>query len=198
MTACGLRPRAPATGTLLALLLALATGLNAPGALADQRAPELESLFRSLAEASGLDAANAIEQRIWALWFDSPDSAAETLLTQARDTASGGDLDTALALFGELTTRYPDYAEAWNQRAILHYLRGDLRSSLDDIARALELEPRHFGALAGRGQCYLRLDRPRESLAAFEASLAINRWSLDVRRQAEMLRTYLDQQQTPI
>lgn len=198
MTVCGVRPRTRSSSALLALLLLLVAGLNAPGAAADQRAPALDGLFRALAEAPDPAAANAIEQRIWALWFESPDGAAETLLEQARDAASAGDLDTGLALFEQLTSRYPDYAEGWNQRAILHFLRGDLQGSLDDIARALELEPRHFGALAGRGQCYLRLDRPQESLAAFEASLAINPWSPDVRRQADMLRTYLNQKLTPI
>jgi tetratricopeptide (TPR) repeat protein len=172
---------------LSALLLVLWTGPGSQTLLADQTAPELDGLQ-----------AEAIEQRIWALWFDAPDDRAEVLLDEARDLASGGDLDGALARFERLTTGFPDYAEGWNQRAILHYLRGDLRASLDDIERTLRLEPRHFGALAGRGQCLLRLDRPADALEAFEASLAINPWSQDVRRQAEMLRNHLEQQLTPI
>jgi tetratricopeptide (TPR) repeat protein len=183
---------------LRALLLVCIASLSAPASRADQGAPELDGLFEALAAATDVQAASAIEQRIWSLWFEAPDDTAESLLNRARDAASAGDLESALALFEDLTNRYPQFAEGWNQRAILHYLRGDVQGSLDDIARALELEPRHFGALAGRGQCYLRLDRPQESLAAFEASLAINPWSPDVRQQAETLRTYLNQKLTPI
>ena len=188
--------RARGTALLLVLLAVLAGA--AAGASADQTAPELDQLFRALSEAGNAHAGALIEQRIWALWFAAPEPEAARLLEQARAAAEAGAPDAALALFGQLTSEYPEFAEGWNQRAIMHYLVGDIERALDDIARTLELEPRHFGALAGRGQCYLKLERPHESLQAFEESLDINPWSTSVVNQIEMLEAYLEALTTPI
>jgi hypothetical protein len=38
----------------------------------------------------------------------------------------------------------------------------------------LELNPFHFGAQAGMGQCFLKLRRPRAALRAFRQALETN------------------------
>src|SRR3546814_17341199 len=55
-----------------------------------------------------------------------------------------------------------------------HYLLGNYGESLADIAETLALEPRHFGALSGRGLVYLRLEDAQRALDAFEQALAIH------------------------
>jgi len=182
---------------MFALLSALWIGA-AMSAAADQTAGELPSLFADLAEAPNAAAAQEIEQRIWRLWFDAPNAKAADLFQRGRDTAQRGDLVGARALFDELVESSPRYAEASNQRAIVHFLLNDLDGALADVAKTLELEPRHFGALSGRAQCYLRRQRPREALTAFDAALDINPWMDMVRRQADALRTMLAPAQTPI
>lgn len=184
----GCRPLA----VVLSVLLCLA------GLAPVTRAAPPDELFLALADAPDPMTAATIEQQIWEQWMAGPEPPARELLARARDAATGGDLAGATALFDELVLRYPDYAEGYNQRAILHYLTGDLEASLADIERTLALEPRHFGALAGRGQCYLRLDRPLEALHAFEASLTLNPWSRDVQQQVQQLRLRIEQQSTPI
>lgn len=184
-------PRAIGTALLCCVLLA-------PAAFADQTAPELDALFTALGKAADREAAAGIEQQIWAHWTAGPSPQANALLDDARAAAETGDAALALALFERLVNEFPDYAEGWNQRAILHYMQGDVQAALDDIARVLTLEPRHFGAYAGRGQCYLRLERLRDSLLAFEASLHINPWSTNVAQQAARLREYLAEKLTPI
>jgi tetratricopeptide (TPR) repeat protein len=187
----------PRTLVRFALLVYVWIGV-AMSVAADQSAAELPSLFAELAEAPNAAAAQDIEQRIWRLWFDAPNAPAAELFQRGRDTAQRGDLAGARALFDELIESSPRYAEAWNQRAIVHFLMNDLDGALADVAQTLELEPRHFGALSGRAQCYLRRQRPREALAAFEAALDINPWMDLVRRQAEALRTMLAPAQTTI
>ena len=177
-----------------ALLLAL---LTAP-LQADQHAPELDTLFAALTASGTAEEAASIEQQIWTHWMVGPTAAADELLAQARSAADAGQTDAAVDAFDKLSAQFPDYAEGWNQRAIMHYLLGDIQGSLTAIERVLTLEPRHFGAYAGRGQCYLRLERPRESLAAFEASLRINPWSATVQQQIEVLRSYVQEKLTPI
>jgi tetratricopeptide (TPR) repeat protein len=51
---------------------------------------------------------------------------------------------------------------------------GRYDESLADIVTTLDLEPRHFGALSGRGMIYQRLGRNLDAIAAFKDALAIN------------------------
>lgn len=68
----------------------------------------------------------------------------------------------------------PDLAEAWNQRAIAHFGLGAYAESIADCHQALELNPYHFGAAAGLGQCYLELGKPRLALESFRRALGLN------------------------
>ena len=167
-------------------------------ATADQTDQRLAGMFSELANAANPIAANKIEQEIWAIWLAAPDPQVNEWLDEARAATNSGAITSALEIFDRVTAAYPNFAEGWNQRAIMHFLLGDFESSLSDIARTLELEPRHFGALAGSGQCYLRLELFQESLISFEAALQVNPWMSAAKQQVEMLRAYLKQQQTPI
>ena len=51
----------------------------------------------------------------------------------------------------------PTWAEAWNKRATVFYMVGEFEKSQDDIDKVLELEERHFGALAGQGMVNIQL-----------------------------------------
>ena len=172
--------------------------LCAGAALADQSDPRLPQLFSDLGDAPDPRHARNIEQQIWSIWFESPDSGAQETLNQARNAAQSGAVNQAMILFDQLVIDHPGYAEGWNQRAIMRYLTGDVSGSLADIERALALEPRHFGALSGRGQCYLRQDLYRDALNAFEDAISINPWINSTARQIEMLKAYIRQLQTPI
>ena len=80
----------------------------------------------------------------------------------------------------------------------MHYLLGDIPRSLQDIQQVLTLEPRHFGALSGRGQCMLQMQQFDDALGAFEAALTIHPWLPAARQQIEMLQTILNQRNKPI
>ncbi|MCZ6893774.1 MAG: hypothetical protein O7H40_06970 [Gammaproteobacteria bacterium] len=190
---CGIASLSRAPAILLLCVLAWA-GF----ATADQTDQRLAGMFSELANADNPIAGNKIEQEIWAIWLAAPDPQVNEWLDEARAATNSGAITSALEIFDRVTATYPNFAEGWNQRAIMHFLLGDFESSLSDIARTLELEPRHFGALAGSGQCYLRLELFQESLISFEAALQVNPWMSAARQQVEMLRAYLNQQQTPI
>ncbi len=192
--------RQPLTGLRRACLM---LGLSIlfmipPGLIADQNDARLPQLFSDLGNAPNAHSARAVEQKIWAIWFESRDPAGRELLDEARSSAEAGDARGAIALFDRLVTEHPDYAEGWNQRAIMRYLLGDVAGSLQDIERVIELEPRHFGALSGRGQCFLQQERYQEALGAFEDALSVNPWIESAARQIEMLRTYIQDRNTPI
>jgi len=73
-----------------------------------------------------------------------------------------------------LINEAPAFAEAFNQRAILHFQNDDWHKSIADCERTLKLNPYHFGAAAGMGRCYLKLGRHRAALKAFRHALRIN------------------------
>ena len=180
----------------IALLLALLVSWPLLAG-ADQRAPELATLFAALSNADDAAAAHVVEQQIWELWFKPPNEHAGALFTQGRSAVEKGELPAAKAAFDQLISEFPEFAEGWNQRAIVHFLLNDLEAALADVDKTLALEPHHFGALSGRGQCYIRMERPREALAAFEETLKVDRWLDGIAQQTEMLRAFVNRQHRP-
>jgi tetratricopeptide (TPR) repeat protein len=102
---------------------------------------------------------------------------------QLRQAIQVDDFAAALAALDELVAEAPNFAEAYNQRAILFFRRGEFARSVSDCQAALRLNPFHFGAAAGMGQGYLKLRKPRAALRAFKRALEINP-SLDHLRDA--------------
>jgi tetratricopeptide (TPR) repeat protein len=86
----------------------------------------------------------------------------------------GGDLHQAIATFSRIIELKPGFAEGWNKRATLYFLAGDYRKSLADCAQVIKRNPYHFGALAGYGQIYLRLEDYARALDYFRRALEVN------------------------
>jgi len=112
---------------------------------------------------SGSNRFSQIEQAIWKLWMISGNPEVDALMPQVLEARRWGDYTKALELLDRVIGIEPEYAEAWNQRATLHFLRGEYEQSLAAVATTLELEPRHFGALAGRA--LIRMRQGRTALA---------------------------------
>jgi len=140
----------------------------------ETREVALDRLFASLHQASGEQAAKAVEQKIWELWsrFDSP--TAEVLLGQAVVAMGASENTASLEILDRIVASYPTYAEAWNKRATLHFALGNYEASLRDIDKVLDLEPRHFGALAGRGMIYQTQENWTAALNAYREALSMN------------------------
>lgn len=81
---------------------------------------------------------------LWAVWFraDTPRNAERLRLgVQLRDR---GRLDEAYRLASDIIEQAPDFAEAYNQRAITSFMLGHLNESATDCIRTLELNPYHI------------------------------------------------------
>ena len=138
------------------------------------REESLDRLFASLRKASGEQVAKATEEKIWELWSRSDSATAEVLLGQAVVAMGAADNAASLEILDRIIAAYPSYAEAWNKRATLHFMLGNYETSLSDIEKVLDLEPRHFGALAGRGMIYQRQGKWSAALSAFREALSMN------------------------
>jgi tetratricopeptide (TPR) repeat protein len=76
--------------------------------------------------------------------------------------------------FETLIRKSPRYAEAYHQRAIFHFRRGDFARCIADCEKTLRLNPVHFGAAGGMGQCFLKQQKLRAALRAFRRANRIN------------------------
>ncbi len=74
----------------------------------------------------------------------------------------------------QLLETAPELAEAWNQRAVAQFGLGQFEPSIRDCRRTLELNPFHFAAATGMGQCYLQLGNRQAALDSFRLALRIN------------------------
>src|SRR5690606_34757554 len=115
------------------------------------RTRNLEFLFGALKVAPDETSAKAIEDRIWAMWFQSPSATAQLLMDRVRTAVAAQDSDLAIKLLDSIVQLKPDYVEAWNRRATLYFNKKDFSRAIADIRQVLALEPRHFGAMAGLG-----------------------------------------------
>lgn len=170
---------------VLVLLLFCAT------AAADQTDERLPGLFEDLESAGDASTAQVVEDKIWQLWLDAPDENSHLLMSQLTRAMSSGQLNMALNLADQLIDSAPEFAEAWNKRATIHYLIGDDDESVADIRKTLSLEPRHFGAISGLGLIFMRQGNMEAALEAFEQVLLISPASSSAQRSVDRVRQEL-------
>ena len=156
---------------LLLLVAAMATPAWADGAK-DRAA--LDLLFAELKVAPDADAAHEIDQQLWVYWTVPSDPVLAARMSDVLSARGMGDASGAIGLLDKLIADYPDYAEAWNQRATLYYAIGNYEASIADCGHVLALEPRHFGALSGRALIYLTLGKRALALKDMAAALAVH------------------------
>jgi tetratricopeptide (TPR) repeat protein len=161
-------------------------------ALADIKKPDLDTRRRAaawLGEVGRMTDAPALigalgdddevvrvlaEHSVWKVWSRSGEAEADGLLQIGIEQMSRGDGPAAVETFTKVIERKPEFAEAWNKRATVYFLMGEHEKSLKDCDEVMKRNPAHFGALAGYGQIYLRLDQPERALDYFRRALRIN------------------------
>lgn len=97
----------------------------------------------------------------------------------------------AARLATKLIQESPWIAEAWCQRGTANYHLGQYDAAIRDCHQALEINPYHFTAAAGMGQCYLLQDNPVAALEAFRRALRLNPGLEEVRAQVVRLQRSL-------
>ena len=137
--------------TIIILFLST-TALNA-----NDRNTELDKLFFELKK-NITSLSSGIADQIWTLWSTHPtDQKLTSILDEGSRLVQDQQLTRAINVFSEAIELDPSWAEAWNKRATVFYMLGEFQKSQDDIDKVLELESRHFGALAGQGMVNIKL-----------------------------------------
>ena len=124
---------------------------------ANDRDVELDKLFLELKK-NIPSLSSGIAQQIWMLWSTHPtDQKLTSILDEGSRLVQDQKLVRAIDVFSDAIKLDPTWAEAWNKRATVYYMIGEFQKSQDDIDKVLELESRHFGALAGQGMVNIKL-----------------------------------------
>ena len=174
------------TAARVALLLAAALLLASPAA-ADQNDSRLYTLFQVLRDTENPARAAFVQQRIWSIWFEHADARLRRTLAAGEQALADGRLAVAVERVSEVIRLDPTFAEGWNRRATAYSADRRYQLSLADVAEVLAREPRHFGALAGRGLCLQALGRTAEAIAAYQQALEINPHMEQIRARLESL-----------
>jgi len=122
------------------------------------------------------------DNALWAIWFRADTAENNEALERVRSLVNRRRFDEAVEQADRLIGRSPDFAEAYNQRAIARFSQGRFAESAEDCRLVLERNPYHTGALGGMGQCLLRLGRRDEAIRAFRQSLKLQPYNEGLRQ----------------
>jgi tetratricopeptide (TPR) repeat protein len=138
------------------------------------RDAQIDALLKTLKETTDAKVASEAEESLGALWMRSGSATVDLMMGWVSTAMTQKNYPLALDYLDRILTLKPDYAEGWNVRATVYFLREDYSRALFDLEEVLKLEPRHFDALAGLGAVLRELGKDKEALAVFEQALAID------------------------
>lgn len=133
-------------------------------------------LFETLQSTRNANAGRVLTRELLSLWSTAPDRRAQALLDLGMALRSQRAYGPAGDLFDELIAYCPDYAEGYNQRAFLRYMTRDFKGAVDDLDAALDRDPHHAAAMAGKAMALMQLGRVSEGQALLRHALMLNPW----------------------
>lgn len=117
-------------------------------------------------------------QELWQRWFMQKGTLGWQFLQKCQMLQEEGYISQAEEELSKLIADIPDFAEAWNRRAVLYYTIGQYEKSQKDCEQVIKLIPFHFGALHGLGLCHAALGNYREAIKAFKKALEIQPYAM--------------------
>lgn len=143
--------------------------------------PSINSLLEDLKNPDE-NIRNQATKELWRIWFHQKGRYGIELIERSQGMFERGETIQAEALLTELIKDQPDFAEAWNRRAVLYYTLGEYEKSKNDCAQVIKLNPVHFGALYGLGLCHAALGHYRAAIQAFQKALEIQPYALVIQK----------------
>ena len=150
----------------------LSAGCPPPADIAD----EARALLARTRAAGSEGEARVYTNRLWELWATAPNEAAQEILDTGMRYRRDWNFLAARDSFDRLIDYCPDYAEGYNQRAFVLFLQGDYAKALTDLDAALERNPEHVAAMAGKGLALIGLGDLNAGRSVLEAALELNPW----------------------
>ncbi|MEM6940218.1 MAG: hypothetical protein AAF943_16705 [Pseudomonadota bacterium] len=161
---------------IFSLVLAVGTPLAASCPEPSDVRDELRALVAEAKAAQSVTEGRRVAAAMWQVLLRAPDKAAQEALDAGMARREVFDFTGAIKHFDTLVTYCPTYAEGFNQRAFVNYLREDYAQALVDLDVALDLQPLHVGAQSGRALTLMNLGRIAEARAQMLAAVENNPW----------------------
>jgi tetratricopeptide (TPR) repeat protein len=120
--------------------------------------------------------------QIWRIWFWQKGKVALEQIEESERLRDEGNVTGATLILDDLVDALPDFAEAWNRRAILRFVTKNYDRAIADCEKAIELNPVHFGALHGLGLCHAALGNYSAAIRAFHSALDIQPHAIENQR----------------
>ena len=133
----------------------------------------VDELLGELKRERNPQAARQLANSAMATWSESSSPTINLLMQWSAKAAAEKRNAAALDFIDQAIILKPDFVGAWNQRATLHFTMGNYKKSVSDIERVLELEPRHFGAIAGLAGILTERGSKDAALKAWERYLEV-------------------------
>jgi len=148
----------------------------------------LAQLYEELRKAPDDEAALPITEAIENLWRVSGSPTVDLLMQRADRFARDDDLDLALQIIDAAIDMAPEEAEAWYIRGKVNSLKKDYGQAIVDFRRALDRDPKHYGAMNDLGVALEATGAKKEALEAYRKTLALNPFHRHAMRAEEELR----------
>lgn len=139
-------------------------------AFAQQTDADLLSQLRGSTEAE----AKRLDRELALVWSRSGSAAMDMLLKRGREALEEEETQKAIDHLTALTDHAPDFAEGWHLRATAYYRAGLYGPALDDLRRALVLNPNNYNAIFGFGIMLQEFGEYELASEAFHQVLVLN------------------------
>lgn len=157
-----------------------------------ERTARLDALFIRLADAADEEQAELVAEEIWAIWLDSGSASVNFVLRRGTAAQKQSNTDLARRMYDQTISLRPDYAEGWARSSRLALEEEDLSRALNEAAKTLTLEPRHFFALWTLGNIFEQLSRNEDAIEAYREANKLHPQLKAVKDRLEALESQLN------
>jgi len=114
------------------------------------------------------------EHALWSIWFRGGSGEAQGDFQRGLAALEANKSEEAIVWFRRAHEVDPNFAEAYNQCAIAHYMLEQWEEAAEDCQKTVDLIPIHFGALAGLGHCYAQMGRFFDAAKMYRRAIAVH------------------------
>ena len=170
--------------------LAVLLLLTAP-ALADtppaRKQAQIDQALDALKAAPSDEAAALLEAHLTEMWLNAGTPAVTLLMSRGlRELKAGANTD-AIEDFNDAVTLQPDLAEGYRQLAMARYAAGDVKGAIEDLALAVQHEPRDFLAYRTLTDIFESQQNWKGAFDAWQKVLAIDPKTPDAQERLKHL-----------
>jgi Flp pilus assembly protein TadD len=170
---------------LVVTALFLTVGNSLPG----YAQASLQEMMEELSVAEPAEATR-LTREIERLWAQSGSTSVDLLLRRGREALEEQKPDVAIEHLTAVTDHAPDFAEGWHARATAFYMKGLYGPALDDLQRALVLNPDNYNAIFGLGVMLQEFGDERRAEEAFTQVLALHPNHENASKALEQLKSH--------